>query len=105
MFDGRFAEGAALSSASPRVVALPDDDADAVTTVCKIIHVQTADVATTTTPTKLADIAVVCHKYDCVDVVRAWSLLWIADIMQKPTSADFEKILVATYLLDMASEF
>ncbi|KZM24538.1 uncharacterized protein EKO05_0008711 [Ascochyta rabiei] len=105
MFDGRFAEGQALTPASPRVVSLPEDDADSMAIVCKIMHTRTADLSVTITPTQFADIAMICHKYDCVDAVRAWSIIWIADLLQKPTAPDFEKMLVAAYLLDLAPEF
>ncbi|KAF1926771.1 uncharacterized protein M421DRAFT_6679 [Didymella exigua CBS 183.55] len=105
MFDGRFGEGQDLSADSPRAVPLPEDDADAVTTVCKIIHVQVAGLAVTASPTQLVSIAMVAHKYDCVEAVRPWSIIWVADILQKPGVPDFEKTLLATCLLDMAPEF
>ncbi|KAJ4357083.1 hypothetical protein N0V95_002821 [Ascochyta clinopodiicola] len=105
MFDGRFAEGQALNTASPCVVPLPEDGADSMAIVCKIMHARTEDLSVTITPTQLADIAAICHKYDCVNAVRAWSIIWVAELLPKPTATDFEKILIATYLLDMASEF
>ncbi|KAF9700858.1 hypothetical protein EKO04_000268 [Ascochyta lentis] len=105
MFDGRFVEGQALSPTSPRVVPLPEDDADLMAIVCKIIHAQSADLSVTMTPTQLADIAMLCHKYDCVEAVRAWTLIWVANILKGPMTADFEKSLTAAYLFDMAPEF
>lgn len=103
MFDGHFAEGQAMTSESPRAVLPPEDDADAMAAVCKIAHSCTANVATDTTPTRFADIALICHKYDCVEVVRACSLLSITKVMQDPLAIDFEKMLEATYLLGMGA--
>lgn len=105
MFDGRFAEGQALSTASPRVISLPDDDAESTYTVCRIIHAQTADLSATATPTELANIAIFCNKYDCVDPVRSWGIIWVAHILKTPNEPDFEKALIAAYLLDLAPEF
>lgn len=105
MFDGRFAEGQALTPTAPRVVPLPQDDAEATTIICKIIHTQVADLSLAITPTQLADIAVVCHKYDCVDAVKAWGIIWIAALIRDTSAAGYEKLLFATYLLDLAPEF
>lgn len=105
MFDGRFAEGQDLTPASPRVVPLPEDDADVMAVVCKIVHHLSADISVTTTATELVNIAIMCHKYDCVEAVRAWGIIWAADVLERPTAADFEKTLVATYLLDLAPQF
>lgn len=105
MFDGRFAEGQDLTPASPRVVPLPEDDADVMAVVCKIVHHLSADISVTTTATELANIVLMCHKYDCVEAIRSWGIIWTADVLQRPTAADFEKTLVATYLLDLAPQF
>lgn len=51
MFDGRFTEGQGLTSASPREVPFPDDGADSMATVCKIIYAQLADLSLSMTPT------------------------------------------------------
>lgn len=105
MFDGRFAEGQNLSLTSPPVVSLPDDEADAMATVCKIIHARIEDFTVNTTPTTLSSIALVAHKYDCTVAIRAWSIIWVADVLTRPSAEDFEKMVTITYLLDMPSEF
>lgn len=105
MFDGRFAEGQNLSLTSPPVVSLPDDEADAMATVCKIIHARIEDFTVNTTPTTLSSIALAAHKYDCTVAIRAWSIIWVADVLTRPSAEDFEKTVTITYLLDMPSEF
>ncbi|KAL9091272.1 MAG: hypothetical protein Q9165_004906 [Trypethelium subeluteriae] len=40
MFGPRFAEGQSLSSANPKMVPLPEDDLEALTILCHIIHLR-----------------------------------------------------------------
>jgi hypothetical protein len=101
MFDGRFAEGQSLSPASPCVVPLPDDDPDSIILICKIIHIQTSQLQTKLTAIAFANLAIVCNKYDCLDAVRAWSMIWVASLLQTPDAPEFEKLLLTTYLLEL----
>lgn len=105
MFDGRFSEGQSLSPASPRTVPLSDDDPECITMICKIGHMQTSQLPTTLTAMDLFKLALVCNKYDCVGVVRAWAIIWIAALLEMPAAQDFEKLFLATHLLDLSGEF
>ena len=105
MFDGRFSEGQSLSPASPRTVPLSDDDPECITMICKIGHMQTSQLPTTLTAIDLFKPALVCNKYDCVGVVRAWAIIWVAALLEMPAAQDFEKLFLATHLLDLSGEF
>jgi hypothetical protein len=87
------------------VVPLPDDDPDSIILICKIIHIQTLQFQTKLTITVFANLAIVCNKYDCLGAVRAWSMIWVAALLQTPDAPEFEKLFLATYLLDLPQEF
>jgi hypothetical protein len=104
MFDGRFSEGQNLSPTSPHTVPLPDDDPQCIT-ICKIGHMQTSQLPTTIIAMAFFKLALVCNKYDCVDVVRAWAIIWVAELLKTPATQDFEKMALATHLLNLPNEF
>ncbi|KAJ4989075.1 hypothetical protein SVAN01_05513 [Stagonosporopsis vannaccii] len=104
MFDGRFAEGQLLSTASPRVIQLPDDNPSSMATLCEIIHMQTADISMATC-SDLVELAVLAEKYDCVSVLLPWGKMWVSTLMPEDVSHGLEKFLVATYALDLPEEF
>ncbi|KAI4631347.1 hypothetical protein J4E83_002878 [Alternaria metachromatica] len=105
MFDGRFSEGQNLSPASPRTVPLPDDDPESIIMICKIAHIQTSQLPVKTTAMAVSKLALACNKYNCVDGVRSWAIIWIAALLGDPEAADFEKMLLATHLLELPGEF
>ncbi|KAF2250526.1 hypothetical protein BU26DRAFT_562502 [Trematosphaeria pertusa] len=105
MLDGRFAEGQALSSANPSEIPLPDDDFGCMLLLCMIIHLQTSDIPRRLDIIPLADFAILCDKYDCVDAVRPWSRVWVLELLPKPDVAGFEKLLMVAYALDLPDEF
>ncbi|KAE8844230.1 hypothetical protein HRS9122_05333 [Pyrenophora teres f. teres] len=72
MFNGNFTEGQGLSSASPKKVALPDDDPESMTLFCKLVHMQTTELEYGISFDLLADLAIVCDKYRCTESVRSW---------------------------------
>ena len=76
-----------------------------VTMICKIGHMQTSQLPTTLTAMDLFKLALVCNKYDCVGVVRAWAIIWVAALLEMPAAQDFEKLFLATHLLDLSGEF
>jgi len=105
MFYGRFAEGQALSSTNPREIALPDDSPTSMLLLCQIIHMKTSDIPRQLELNALADFAILCDKYDCVDAVRAWSRVWVLELLAKPEAPGFEKLIMVTYALDLPDEF
>ena len=62
--------------------------------ICKIGHMQTSQLPTTLTAMDLFKLALVCNKYDCVGVVRAWAMIWIAALLETPAAQDFEKLFL-----------
>ncbi|CAG5153773.1 uncharacterized protein ALTATR162_LOCUS3323 [Alternaria atra] len=105
MFDGRFSEGQNLLPTSPYTVPLPDDDPQCIIMICKIGHMQTSQLPTALTAMAFFKLALVCKKYDCVDVVRTWAIIWVAELLENPATQDFEKIALAIHLLNLPNEF
>lgn len=70
-----FAEGENLSSDSPRVVPLPEDDPKAMKKLCEILHLQVTDEQLDITKTVpfLADFAIVVEKYQCQQAAATWA--------------------------------
>jgi hypothetical protein len=52
----------------------------------------------------LEKIAVICHKYDCVDAVRVWYIIWVAGFFCKIAVVDYATMLMPTYLPGLVPE-
>lgn len=74
MFDpqGRFRE----AQGSQEEIPLPDDDADALLIVLRIAHLAWREVPESISFDNLADLAVLCDKYDVIHLVRPWLARW-----------------------------
>ncbi len=107
MFASRFKEG--LSSNPPPsttpLVALPDDDVEALTLLCKMAHHQTRDVPKCPRTACLEKFAIVCDKYDCVGVFTHTSTMWLKARLQVSDAEDHTRILFAAYVLDLPDAF
>jgi hypothetical protein len=105
MFNGTFAEGQGLNPASPKKVALPDDNPDSMTLLAKITHMQTDNLPERASFNDLADFALICDKYHCAAAVRSWSKVQIAEKLSDSSAPSYEKLLFITYVLDLHVEF
>ncbi|KAH6868410.1 hypothetical protein BKA58DRAFT_194529 [Alternaria rosae] len=105
MFSGNFAEGQNLSTASPKNIALPDDDAESMTLFCKFIHMQTANLTREPSFDDLPDLAIICDKYGCTESIRSWLQVWISQKLKSPRALKFEKLVFVTYVCDLPRDF
>lgn len=105
MFDGRFAEGHGLSATTPPEVPLPDDDPAATEKLLNIVHMHIDRLDERIDHIDLANFAIVCNKYDCVDIVRMHSRSWVAELSKDYNHTQFAKLVFTTYLLDLPLEF
>ena len=76
MFSSRFLEGSPTESGGPRTVPFPDDDPEAMTTLCDILHFQSQHV-TLAGFQAFESLAIVCDKYDCSRALKPWTALWL----------------------------
>ena len=74
MFDpqGHFKE----AKESSQEVRFPDDDADALSILLRIVHLGWRQVPRSVSFETLADLAVLCDKYDMIHFVRPWLPSW-----------------------------
>lgn len=74
MFSPKFSEGSILLSAGRNEIPLPEDDYEAMTWICEVLHFR-PNVTTDISFELLEKIAVLCDKYDLVAALKAWSEL------------------------------
>ncbi|KAE9978166.1 hypothetical protein EG327_007504 [Venturia inaequalis] len=75
-----------------------DDNPDAILTLCKVLHFDTADLATTHDIAKLQGFAVVADKYDCVLACIFYGRVWLTLFWED--SCALPEILALAYLFD-----
>ncbi|KAF2811893.1 uncharacterized protein BDZ99DRAFT_282566 [Mytilinidion resinicola] len=105
MFNHGFAEGQNLSSASPRVVFLREDHSESMTILCQICHIRNQDVPKTLTVDLLAELTILCDKYDCVSAIQPWSVLWARELLPRTREPGSEKLLFIAYRLELPMIF
>ncbi|KAH7125572.1 hypothetical protein B0J11DRAFT_434683 [Dendryphion nanum] len=105
MFDGRFAEGQNLSAATPKEILLPSDKANLMQMLCLLVHFRCSRLPRTVDIETLADFAVLCDKYQCIEAAGWMSRGWVTSWLPHPKTANFEKLLFVTYVLGLPDEF
>lgn len=93
-------------SRTPPVIALPEDDTETFTLLCKISHHQMHGVPAALAPESFAKFASLCHKYDCIEAVSHSSFRWFQAIATKSQNAgELNKLLFAAFVLDTPEAF
>ncbi|PVH92247.1 hypothetical protein DM02DRAFT_701032 [Periconia macrospinosa] len=104
MFGSHWSEGQRLSKGSPTEVPLPEDDADAMRTICYIVHHRNDLVSQHLTAKEVLQIAIGVDKYDLKIALKYASVEWL-----KPqVNAEREEmghLLAAAFLFDNTDAF
>lgn len=88
------------------VIALPEDDTETFTLLCKITHHQMSGVPNALEPDSIAKFASMCHKYDCIEAVSHSSFRWFqAMAIESHNAEELSKLLFAAFVLDMPEGF
>jgi hypothetical protein len=100
-----WSDGQGLSKESPAKIALPEDNAEAMRTVCRCIHYQYDLVSVTLTTEEVLQIAIEVDKYDLKNAIIEYIILeWL-----KPqigvTMVATGHLLAAAFLLDSLQMF
>lgn len=98
MFGPDWSEGQGLSTCVPKEVALDEDNASALRTICLVLH-HHADVPEVTSAKEIATIAVVSDKYDLAVALRYASASWL-DQRRKSDLLDMGYRMVAAVLFN-----
>lgn len=77
MLGPNWSKGQVLSEASPQEVILGEDDAEAMRTICYVIHHRNDDVPQDLSPDQLLNVAIAIDKYDLVVAFRYAAPQWL----------------------------
>jgi hypothetical protein len=82
MLDGAWGES------TKSEIALPDDDPDAMLLVLRVAHVQFQLLRKSLTNEMMYELAIVCDKYDCVELLQRWLVHWTKQWSESALSAN-----------------
>lgn len=104
MFGPHFSEGQNLPGNSPKEVSMPDDNADALTIICRILHLRNDSIPDSLTSSEILQIAIAADKFDCAMRLKFHVAQWLnpgntQDILE------LGRLSVASYILDNAWAF
>ena len=104
MFGPHFREGQDLHGNYPKEIPMLDDNADALTIICRILHLRNDSISDSLTPNEVLQIAIAADKFDCVMRLKAHTAKWLnsgnmQDILE------LGRLSVASYILDNAWAF
>jgi hypothetical protein len=107
MLSSPFKEGTSNHSGSGNrsPILLPEDDPEAFTLLCNVIHHKTDDVPRNLALPCLKNLAIICDKYDCAGVLVAWAPLWFQAYFKSTVSKDYNSLLFVAYVLDLPDHF
>jgi hypothetical protein len=104
MFGPRWSEGQSLSKEVPTEVALPDDDAETMRTICCVIHHRNDMLPEDLTAKNVLKLAILVDKYDLTVALNFAMQVWL-----KPRSqvemVETGRLLAAAFLLNSAEAF
>lgn len=105
MLGPSFREGQRSASGTLDPIPLPDDDAEAMTVLCHILHFNYSALPDKVNLELFKNLALLCDKYDCVMplkyVSEQWLLMW-----EKPAEKnDLQTLLFISYIFDRAERF
>src|SRR5450432_969777 len=77
MLSPRFREGQRSASGTLDPVALPEDDADVMTLLCRILHFDYSALPARPDLEVFKNLAILCDKFDCITPLRFVSEHWL----------------------------
>ena len=101
MFNSQFKESMSnRSTFQKQSIPLPDDDLEAFTVLCNILHHRNFEVPKELTIDSLENLGVICDKYDCTRVLEIWSTIWLKPWIASHRSVNLNKLLLIAFLLN-----
>ncbi|KAK4956309.1 hypothetical protein LTR10_005831 [Elasticomyces elasticus] len=105
MLGPSFKEGQQLASKGFVDIPLKDDDPEAMTMLCRALHLQFVAMPEELNPNSLMVLSVAADKYDCTGSLRFASEVWIKNAMLTIKPVDLIKLLTAAYLFQQRKVF
>ena len=101
LFGPHFAEGNCVEAKNPGHVDLHEDDSEAMTSLCYLLHFQMDKVPDNPTSDCLDSIAILADKYDCVRSISQWTSFKLCEAArQAECSISDGRLLFPVYLFD-----
>jgi hypothetical protein len=104
MFGPHFREGQDLHGNSPKEISMPDDNADALTIICRILHLCNDSIPASQTPSEVLQIAIAADKFDCVMRLKFHTAKWL-NLGNTQDILELGRLSVASYILNNACAF
>lgn len=105
MFGPHYKEGQRSGlSGSMKEIPLPEDDVDAMTIICAVIHHRNDMILGEMSSSKVLQISVVADKYDCKVALKHATHHWL-DHQNVVSMEELMELMTAAYLLDQAEAF
>lgn len=102
---GRFKEGAELSSNGVAVIDLPEDDADNMAMLCRVLHFQHDKVLDKISSFRLYDIGRLVDKYNVGWAITPTAECWLRAAMADADDSERQALLTASYYFQHARMF
>jgi hypothetical protein len=67
----------AWAEGASQVVRMPEDNPEAMLLLLRVAHLEFASIPTTIAQQTLYQLAVMCDKYDCVEMLQPWIKVWL----------------------------
>jgi hypothetical protein len=104
MFGSHFREGQDFDGNSPKEIFMPEDNTDALTIICNILHLRNDLIPDYLTPSEVLQITITADKFDCVMRLKVHMAKWLnpgntQDILE------LGRLSVASYILKNACAF
>lgn len=104
MLGPHFREGQGTSSAFPKEILMPDDDAETMAFICNIIHHRNDAIPRVLSPQKVIKVAIYADKFDSVVALRH-SMSWWLNLKGVYDPADISRLMAAAYMFDNLKVF
>jgi len=105
MMSPHFREGQRSTLGTLDPIPLPDDDTEAVTVLCHILHFNYSALPARADLELFKNLALLCDKYDCVTPLRFISEQWLLMWEKTAEKKELETLLFISYIFDRAERF
>lgn len=114
MISGKFKESIELAAKRTSLqlydILLPEDDADATTILCRVLHFKLDEIPDKPTTVCLENLAYLSDKYRCINALKYCGSLWLRDWLRvydtkKHSIDDLCRLLIFAYVIDLPYEF
>ena len=101
MFKPGFKDGNTMRAGKGSLfsIHLPDDDTDAMSTICKIIHYKPDPISEVSIDT-VKDVAIAADKYDCIQSISLWFATCMSHFREADAAELAQKLLFPAFIFD-----